>query len=85
MAEQDMEHVLQIHHSWTKNMKNLFQPKHVGTYMKNGSFQRLMLIWKLGHLKVLRKRIDFIMCGQEMRFTSAHATCNLDLGSDIVQ
>ena len=30
----------------------------------------------------LRRRIDFIMCSQEMRFTSAHATCNLDLGSD---
>ena len=30
----------------------------------------------------LRRRIDFIMCNQEMRFTSAHATCNLDLGSD---
>ena len=51
--------------------------------MKSGSFQRLMFTWTLGHLKVLRRRIDFIMCGQEMRFTSAHATCNLDLGSDI--
>ena len=30
----------------------------------------------------VRRRIDFIMCSQEMRFTSAHATCNLDLGSD---
>ena len=30
----------------------------------------------------LRRRIDFIMCSQEMRFTSVHATCNLDLGSD---
>ena len=30
----------------------------------------------------LRRRIDFIMCSQEMHFTSAHATCNLDLGSD---
>ena len=31
----------------------------------------------------LRRRIDFIMCSQEMRFTSAYATCNLDLGSDL--
>ena len=30
----------------------------------------------------LRERIDFIMCSQDMRFTSAHATCNLVLGSD---
>ena len=30
----------------------------------------------------LRRRIDFIMCSQDMHFPSAHATCNVDLGLD---
>ena len=38
--------------------------------------------WTFENACGLRRRIDFIMCSQEMRFTSAHATCNLDLGSD---
>ena len=38
--------------------------------------------WTFESPSGLRRRIDFIMCNQKMRLTSAHATCNLDLGSD---
>ena len=37
--------------------------------------------WTFENARV-RRRIDIIMCSQEVRFTSAHATCNSDLGSD---